>query len=114
MLKRVPQQPEEKGIERPCLYPCRLSQGCTRKIGRSHCLPMPCVDASQVNFGLFQGEKPLLVVADPSPGSTAMRETMYELNTRMPRKVRNGKVKLSLPPGVLSPSNRANAVDDRI
>lgn len=43
---------------------------------------------SQVNFGLFRGDKPLLVVADPRPGSGDMREAMRELNTRMPRKVR--------------------------
>ncbi|CAN0521978.1 unnamed protein product, partial [Laminaria digitata] len=42
----------------------------------------------QVNYGLFQGTKPLLVVAEPSPGSGEMRQAMYELNTRMPRKVR--------------------------
>lgn len=41
----------------------------------------------QVNFGLFQGTKPLLVVADPNPGSGEMKQAMYELNTRMPRKV---------------------------
>ncbi|CAB1097990.1 unnamed protein product [Ectocarpus sp. CCAP 1310/34] len=40
-----------------------------------------------VNFGLFQGTKPLLVVAEPKPGSGAMKQAMYELNTRMPRKL---------------------------
>lgn len=40
-----------------------------------------------VNYGLFQGTKPLLVVAEPSPGSGEMRQAMYELNTRMPRKM---------------------------
>ncbi|CAM9598700.1 unnamed protein product [Scytosiphon promiscuus] len=41
----------------------------------------------KVNFGLFQGTKPLLVVADPNPGSGEMKQAMYELNTRMPRKL---------------------------
>lgn len=45
------------------------------------------VAKSQVNFGLYRGTKPLLVVADPIPGSTELREAMQELNTRMPRKV---------------------------
>ncbi|CBN77032.1 expressed unknown protein [Ectocarpus siliculosus] len=43
-------------------------------------------DGNKVNFGLFQGTKPLLVVAEPKPGSGAMKQAMYELNTRMPRK----------------------------
>lgn len=41
-----------------------------------------------MNFGLFQGTKPLLVVVEPNPGSGEMKQAMYELNTRMPRKVR--------------------------
>lgn len=49
--------------------------------------------AAQVNFGLFQGTKPLLVVAEPNPGSGEMKQAMYELNTRMPRKVRPGQQK---------------------
>lgn len=41
----------------------------------------------QVNFGLYRGIKPLLVIADPREGSSEMREAMQQLNTRMPRKV---------------------------
>ena len=48
----------------------------------------PSFQPQQVNYGLFQGTKPLLVVAEPSPESGEMRQAMYELNTRMPRKVR--------------------------
>ncbi|CAM9600696.1 unnamed protein product, partial [Hapterophycus canaliculatus] len=40
-----------------------------------------------VNFGLFQGTKPLLVVVDPNPGSGEMKQALYELNMRMPRKL---------------------------
>eukprot|EP00903_Cladosiphon_okamuranus_P015397 g14221.t1 len=44
-------------------------------------------EGAKVNFGLFQGTKPLLVVVEPNPGSGEMKRAMNELNTRMPRKL---------------------------
>ncbi|CAM9244958.1 unnamed protein product [Pylaiella littoralis] len=45
------------------------------------------MEGEKVNFGLFRGTKPLLVVAEPNPGSGEMKQALYELNTRMPRKL---------------------------
>ncbi|CAM9861433.1 unnamed protein product, partial [Choristocarpus tenellus] len=41
---------------------------------------------TKMDFGLFRGTKPLLVVADPNKDSADIKVAMEELNMRMPRK----------------------------